>query len=562
MDKLFEAKEKQPKKMKSTEREHRTGRYSRNDEGILYQLHSSWELFSFQTDEIKTKNKEAEFFIGKQPDIEQGDFEWMILDLSKTGIINIPPKICQFIFLKELYIQKNFLQEIPIEVCRLSMLKVLNLSQNMIRELPVEICKLVELQSLVVCDNMIGELPAELGSLWQLEQLVLDGNPLREPFSELYQTYNTTDFILFIRENILSVVEPSPRVWHFVENIELSNDAFMTLSYNILGNKFTSSSIYGYTPSWVLDWERRKMCLLEEILSHNADIVCLQEVEQQCYEDLLVPHLGIQGGYSFDFLQKTKLNQIGIPKRPEIDGCATFFKTQKYTFLEKHIVELNKLSFEKEDEGKNMYQRVSCRDNVALVLLLKNNKTKKTILVGNIHLHWDPKQKDVKLIQTILFLEELSSFQNIHKANSVLLCGDFNSLPDSGVYTLLSTGKIDQTHPDFGGFVYEPYTQKGFGHSFHFQSAYSQAKELPATCFSNRFQGTLDYIWYSSHRLSVVGLLGPLSPEYISQTGGLPNAYFPSDHIPLVSEFQEKTEDSNPYNTQNTLFFRNKDPIS
>lgn len=62
------------------------------------------------------------------------------------------------------------------------------------------------------------------------------------------------------------------------------------------------------------------------------------------------------------------------------------------------------------------------------------------------HIHWDPKYSDVKLIQTMMLMHELKCFIDtvLQKCNippyqkvepnviPLLLCGDFNSLPNSG----------------------------------------------------------------------------------------------------------------------------------
>lgn len=63
------------------------------------------------------------------------------------------------------------------------------------------------------------------------------------------------------------------------------------------------------------------------------------------------------------------------------------------------------------------------------------------ILVCTAHIHWDPEFCDVKLIQTMMLSNELRSIlddsartlrQTGQRDNGqLLLCGDFNSLPDS-----------------------------------------------------------------------------------------------------------------------------------
>lgn len=70
------------------------------------------------------------------------------------------------------------------------------------------------------------------------------------------------------------------------------------------------------------------------------------------------------------------------------------------------------------------------------------NQIHQPLLVCTAHIHWDPEFCDVKLIQVMMLshalkgiLEE-SSMQFRPNTNptpvQLLLCGDFNSLPDSG----------------------------------------------------------------------------------------------------------------------------------
>lgn len=63
----------------------------------------------------------------------------------------------------------------------------------------------------------------------------------------------------------------------------------------------------------------------------------------------------------------------------------------------------------------------------------------------------------------------------------LVLCGDFNSLPDSGVIEFLGTGKVSQDHQDFKTFSYKSCLEKvlscdkpnEFTHSFKLASAYN-----------------------------------------------------------------------------------------
>lgn len=106
----------------------------------------------------------------------------------------------------------------------------------------------------------------------------------------------------------------------------------------------------------------------------------------------------------------------------------------------------------------HMLNRVMPKDNIGLAALLQTtenawdnagispdpNLTQQPLLVCTAHIHWDPEFCDVKLIQTMMLSNELrgilddaaATLRNELKTDAsniqLLLCGDFNSLPDSG----------------------------------------------------------------------------------------------------------------------------------
>ena len=73
------------------------------------------------------------------------------------------------------------------------------------------------------------------------------------------------------------------------------------------------------------------------------------------------------------------------------------------------------------------------------------NQIRQPILVTTCHVHWDPEFSDVKLVQTMMLMSEIKNIiEDTQRRlrpgitnpdpNSIplLLCGDLNSLPDSG----------------------------------------------------------------------------------------------------------------------------------
>lgn len=56
------------------------------------------------------------------------------------------------------------------------------------------------------------------------------------------------------------------------------DESFRVLSYNILADLYAMRDSYSHCPRWALTWEYRRRNLLNEMLSYDADILCLQEV--------------------------------------------------------------------------------------------------------------------------------------------------------------------------------------------------------------------------------------------------------------------------------------------
>jgi len=135
----------------------------------------------------------------------------------------------------------------------------------------------------------------------------------------------------------------------------------------------------------------------------------------------------------------------------------------RFTLIKEHLVEFNQLAMANAEGSDNMLNRVMPKDNIGLAALLKTKETawdnglpsdpnlvQQSLLVCTAHLHWDPEFCDVKLIQTMMLGNELKtildqasqSFRPGHKSDpsqvQLLLCGDFNSLPDSGQFFNLS----------------------------------------------------------------------------------------------------------------------------
>lgn len=354
------------------------------------------------------------------------------------------------------------------------------------------------------------------------------------------------------------------------------------MSYNILCDKYATPAQYGYTASCDLSWEYRKGRILEEIRCLDADIVCLQEIDRESFDDFFKLELCLND-YEGIFWPKSRAKTMSVQDARLVDGCATFYKASKYIFLEKAPVEFANIAINRQDmKGEHdTFNRVMPRDHIALITFLENRMTGSRIIIGNAHLLWDPEYADVKLVQVAILMEQVTKYAEkwakrpacpnkaafhrsqvddgvVHHSDErpmtprpsaeypsgpqipLIICGDFNCASDSGVYELITNGSVPGNHSDMGTRGYGSLTRDGMAHPFKLKSAYVSPQQLSFTNYTPNFTGILDYIWYSTNALHVQELLGNVDEEYLRRVPGFPNHWFPSDHLPLKADFSVK----------------------
>jgi CCR4-NOT transcription complex subunit 6 len=120
----------------------------------------------------------------------------------------------------------------------------------------------------------------------------------------------------------------------------------------------------------------------------------------------------------------------------------------------------------------------------------------------------------------------------------VIFCGDFNSVPGSPVYNLITKGKYT---PRSGQLVVPegvilPYDK--FKHGLGLESCYYAAKseepEVTSVCGGvPPFAETIDYIFVTKQAFSVKNTLNLPSRSDCLREQGLPDVSHPSDHLPI-----------------------------
>ncbi|KAG2411030.1 Carbon catabolite repressor protein [Vigna angularis] len=328
---------------------------------------------------------------------------------------------------------------------------------------------------------------------------------------------------------------------HWVEASDESLDSperFTVASYNILGDRNVSqhSDLYVNVPSRYIKWDRRKRVISDELLGWDPDIICLQEVDKY----LELSDIMVKAGYAGSYQRRTG---------DSVDGCAMFWKTDKFRLL----------------EGENIkFKDIGLRDNVAQLSVFE-----------------------------IRFLSSRAHYLSEKWGNTpVVLAGDFNSTPQSGIYKFLSSSELNvklydkkelsgqkrcrpaQVIGENKETVGPVVTLDGLlkcwtdeeikiatGDSQHhlavhplkLKSSYATGSkstrgfngEPLATSYHSKFLGSVDYLWYSDG-IVPIRVLDTVSISDLLRAGGLPCKKVGSDHLALVSEFTFSVTNNEP----------------
>ncbi|XP_042965260.1 carbon catabolite repressor protein 4 homolog 3 isoform X2 [Carya illinoinensis] len=346
------------------------------------------------------------------------------------------------------------------------------------------------------------------------------------------------------------------RDWVEADQPLASPDRLTIVSYNILGdrNALKHKDLYSNVPPFYMNWERRKKVICKELMGWNPDIICLQRRTGDA-----------------------------------ADGCAMFWKADEFRLLEGQSIE---------------FKEFGLRDNVAQLSVFEMRKDEsRRLLVGNIHVLYNPSRGDVKLGQIRFLLLRAQILSAKWGDAPLVLAGDFNSTPQSAIYKFLSSSKLNilfydrrdlsgqkSCHPAqvlglkkevsspfiiMNGLLENCWTDREVEvatgdagchvlvHPLKLSSSYAAVKgsrktrgsngEPLATSYHSKFLGTVDYLWYSDG-LVPTKVLDIIPFDTLHSTGSLPCKNIGSDHLALVSEFAftSRTEEGN--NTTTAAF--------
>jgi CCR4-NOT transcription complex subunit 6 len=346
-----------------------------------------------------------------------------------------------------------------------------------------------------------------------------------------------------------------------LEKVKDVNKTVTVSSYNILSRHYLWESLYSYLPTDYTNWSNRLDRLDRNFrdLSKLTDIMCFQEMEYQVYKTHWQQYFK-NLGYNSIF-QKKPRPTYWKKSGNLMDGVAIVYNTNKF-----ELINYERINFANNfktspliEQTLDTQERLIARNTVAVVAVLKHKYTNQILFVANTHLYWSPKHDDVKLLQTHLLTniiketamrhykisaQELDEMIKSKNGPNIIMTGDFNSTPSSMVYKFLSEGTISRTEqPNFTqdyGSQLSSNVQNTLG---TFKSPYKELylqHVVNKTTYTPKFKDVIDYIWFANdnNNFKFTKVLGDIDPEYLKDFQGFPNADFPSDHIPILSQIE------------------------
>ncbi|CCF57771.1 hypothetical protein KAFR_0D01250 [Kazachstania africana CBS 2517] len=334
--------------------------------------------------------------------------------------------------------------------------------------------------------------------------------------------------------------------------------SFTLLTYNILSQSYMWPQVYKYVPAKYKSWEYRHKLLEYEILKlYNADIICLQELTSRDYEYYWRKKLS-KFNKGSDFICKTP-PKYWTKAADDLDGVGIFYNLDMFELIDSNGIRLSDFlisDFEQPEldylasrklvltdgEGRqikvsNILDVLEEKNQVCLFMTLKHKRTGATVVVVTTHLYW--KYDEIKLTQCMIIMRQLSKIMKdqLKKDGSsfvkVLFAGDLNSNRNSVVINflkgqILNNNKLNMLNP------MRAYLNRTIYDDIP-NSTYLN------TCYSGKLKGVFDYIWYHDAEFRMTKILSgkEVSQELLElEQHGLPNADHPSDHIPVLAEFQ------------------------
>jgi mRNA deadenylase 3'-5' endonuclease subunit Ccr4 len=271
----------------------------------------------------------------------------------------------------------------------------------------------------------------------------------------------------------------------------------------VLVQHFIDKKKYPHCEDEHLEWQFRWNLFQKMLVKWDADVVCLQEVEEDGFKAFWLNKF-VDMGYEAHYQKKPSW------------GNVIAFRTNKFSL-----------------EWLDSRSRVL----IACLRMIENDHL---IYVANVHLTSFYEKTEEKMNQSMSLVKQMEKHQlsrNLSADNfSTIVCGDFNSSPTGGIYKLFTEGCLRADYRDAHNLVY---TKADFKIASPMKSAYfekfGREPEWTVTVQDHNFVDTLDFIFYSPQKIELVNCEEVRSSK---MSKIMPNDVNPSDHLPVVAEFK------------------------
>lgn len=266
--------------------------------------------------------------------------------------------------------------------------------------------------------------------------------------------------------------------------------SFSVFQWNVLARCYSNPKHYPNALPEQVTFEYRKEFIEKELKSLDADIICLQEVDER---DL---------NFFSDICPTDKFKLSYVKKIYSQDGSLIIFKN-KFDLIKE-------LSLNLFEEDGILWQNQIL--NIVVLSLLHEDK-QVILIICCVHLKAGPLERRARTLQSIQISNELTKLKQEYESKDsvvgIVISGDFNDVMDSSpLVNLLSNG--------FASAITEGFT------------CYHSFPLLFGVTYT--YKGMLDYILYND-KLQVISKLEPPKKDKIKS--GIPTATYPSDHISL-----------------------------
>ncbi|EQC27556.1 hypothetical protein SDRG_14612 [Saprolegnia diclina VS20] len=210
---------------------------------------------------------------------------------------------------------------------------------------------------------------------------------------------------------------------------ELSTkETVSVLSYNLMRQLHATTKYKPYCAEYILGSTRRKDQLLAEITAYDADVVCLQEVDD--YELFWIPALNALG---YDSVYHCRPGDHD-------DGLVIAFRRLNFQIFRTQRIEFNDLVAQTRRE--NLAAKLE-QDNIALFVALQPWETcafPSPLCIVNVQLASHRDHDVVRDLQLRYLLPQVEAF-NADFQMPIVVAGSFNARPSDDVYHVMRTGR-------------------------------------------------------------------------------------------------------------------------